>query len=139
MNTLIVPGKLDSLRLIREYVKAAAAEAGLDGKGSYRLQLAVDEIATNVVNHGYRESGMSGDVQVSADLSPGSLTITLADTAIPFDPRGLKRPEQIDLPLGEKPIGGLGVFLAIENVDEFRYEYIDHTNRNVFVVRRPAS
>jgi serine/threonine-protein kinase RsbW len=139
MDTLIVPGTLESLGLIREYVKAAASEAGLDGKRSYRLQLAVDEVATNIVNHGYLEAGRSGDVWVSADVGLESLTITLEDTAIEFDPRQLARPDQIDLPLGEKPIGGLGIFLALENVDEFRYEHVDGKNRNVFVVRRLPS
>jgi len=139
METVSVPGTLDSLTAIREYVKAAAEEAGLDGRRAYRLQLAVDEIATNIVNHGYREAGRSGEVRVSAETNHDSLTITLEDTAIPFDPRRMKRPEQIDLPLAERPIGGLGVFLAIESVDEFRHEYVDNMNRNVFVMRRSSS
>jgi anti-sigma regulatory factor (Ser/Thr protein kinase) len=68
-----------------------------------------------------------------------ALTIVLEDTAAPFDPQLLTRPEQIDLPLAERPIGGLGVFLAMENVDEFRYEYADNHNRNIFVVNRTAA
>jgi anti-sigma regulatory factor (Ser/Thr protein kinase) len=50
----------------------------------------------------------------------------------------MQRPEQIDLPLAERPIGGLGVFLAMENVDEFRHEYVDDRNRNILVMRRPV-
>ena len=136
---LTVPGTLDSLSLIRDTVRAAAAQAGLDRKRSYRLELAVDEIATNIVNHGYQEAGRTGDVVTRATIDEKALTITLEDTAVPFDPRRLRRPEQIDLPLAERPIGGLGVFLAIENVDEFRYEYVDGHNRNTFVVKRTAA
>jgi serine/threonine-protein kinase RsbW len=139
METLIVPGTLDSLALIRDYIKAAADEANLDGRRAYRLQLAVDEIATNVVNHGYREAGISGDLRVSAEIDRDSLTVTLEDAALPFDPHHMKRPEQIDLPLAERPIGGLGVFLAMESVDEFRHEYVHKMNRNVFIMRRPSS
>jgi serine/threonine-protein kinase RsbW len=139
METVSVPGTLESLTVIREYIKAAAEEAGLDVRRIYRLQLAVDEIATNIINHGYRESGRSGDVRMCAEIDHDSLTITLEDTAVPFDPRRMKRPEQIDLPLAERPIGGLGVFLAMESVDEFRHEYVDNMNRNVFVMRRPSS
>ena len=136
MKPLTVPGTLASLALVREYVRAAATAAGLDRKRSYRLELAVDEIATNIVNHGYREAGLSGDVEVRARNTARALTITLSDTAVQFDPRRLERPEQIDLPLAERPIGGLGVFLAMENVDEYRYEYVDGHNRNIFVVKR---
>ena len=139
MKPLTVPGTLDSLSLIRNYARAAAVEAGLDKKRTYRLELAVDEIATNIVNHGYLEAGLMGDVVARATIDAHALTITLEDTAVPFDPGRLKRPEQIDLPIAERPIGGLGVFLAIENVDEFRYEYVDGHNRNIFVVKRTAA
>ena len=100
MKPLTVPGTLASLSLIRNYARAAAVEAGLDKKRAYRLELAVDEIATNIVNHGYQEAGLTGDVVVRARITAHALTITLEDTAVPFDPRRLTRPEQIDLPLG---------------------------------------
>jgi serine/threonine-protein kinase RsbW len=139
MDHLLVPGTLDSLGLIRDHVRKAAAEAGLDGKRAYRLQLAVDEIATNTINHGYLEAGRLGEIRVLADITGDSLTVTIEDTASPFDPRRMQRPEQIDLPLAERPIGGLGVFLAMESVDEFRHEYVDGMNRNILVMRRSAS
>jgi serine/threonine-protein kinase RsbW len=139
MKPLTVPGTLDSLGPIREHVRAAAASAGLDRKRAYRLELAVDEIATNIVNHGYSETGRTGKIVVHAAIDADALTITLEDTAVPFDPGRLKRPPQIDLPLADRPVGGLGVFLAIENVDEFRYEYVKGHNRNIFVVKRAAA
>ena len=139
MKPLTVPGTLASLSLIRNYARTAAAEAGLDKKRTYRLELAVDEIATNIVNHGYQEAGLTGDVVARATITAHALTIALEDTAVPFDPRHLERPEQIDLPIAERPIGGLGVFLAMENVDEFNYEYVDGHNRNIFVVKRTAA
>jgi serine/threonine-protein kinase RsbW len=138
MKPITVPGTLASLSLLRDYARAAAAEAGLDKKRTYRLELAVDEIATNIVNHGYQEAGLTGDVVARATITAHALTIVLEDTAVPFDPRRLTRPEQIDLPIAERPIGGLGIYLAIENVDEFRYEYVDSHNRNIFVVNRTA-
>jgi serine/threonine-protein kinase RsbW len=135
MKPLTVPGTLDSLALVREHVRAAAAEAGLDKKRAYRLELAVDEIATNIVNHGYLEAGRTGDVVVHASIDAHRLTITLEDSGTPFDPRRLSRPDQIDLPLENRPIGGLGIFLAMENVDEFRYEFAHDRNRNTFVMK----
>jgi len=136
MKPLVVPGTLESLGLIREHIRAAAAEAGLDKRRAYRLELAVDEIATNIANHGYREAGQTGDIVVHTGTDGDALTITLEDTAPPFDPRRLRRPEQIDLPLTDRPIGGLGIFLALENVDEFRYEFVDGHNRNILVMER---
>jgi anti-sigma regulatory factor (Ser/Thr protein kinase) len=51
MKSSTVPATLDSLGPIADYVMAAAAAAGLDRRASYRLRLAVDEIATNIMGY----------------------------------------------------------------------------------------
>jgi anti-sigma regulatory factor (Ser/Thr protein kinase) len=140
MEPLTVPGKLDSLSAIGQYVNTAALAAGLDKKVSYRLRLAVDEVATNTIIHGYEESGLTGDVVVRSEMNQEMLTIIVEDTAPPFDLRSLnERPEHIDKPVEERPIGGLGVYLTVKNVDKFDYEYVNNRNRNIFKVKRPAS
>ena len=58
MDSMVVPGVLDSLSAIGRYVLGAAWAAGLDKRAAYRLRLAVDEIATNAVLHGYQEAGL---------------------------------------------------------------------------------
>jgi len=138
MQPFTVPGILDSLSAIGQYVNTAALAAGLEKKVAYRLRLAVDEIATNIIIHGYQEAGRSGDIVVLSEIDQKTLTITLEDTSAPFDPRGLGRPEQIDKPIHERPIGGLGIYLTIESVDKFDYEYVNNRNRNIFIVKRPS-
>ncbi len=135
------PGTLDSLGSIRQYVTSAAQSAGLDKKATYGLCLAVDEIATNIIVHGYDEAGRSGVLDMRAEIGSGNLTITIEDDGIPFDPRQTNLPEAEDLgkPLEDRPIGGLGVFLAFEGVDEFRYERSGERNRNVFLVHIKTS
>ncbi|HXV96967.1 MAG TPA: ATP-binding protein, partial [Anaerolineae bacterium] len=64
MEALTVPGTLDSLSVIGKYVLTAAATAGLDKKVSYRLRLAVDEIATNIITHGYDEANLEGVIKI---------------------------------------------------------------------------
>ena len=88
MEPLTVPGTLDALATIGKYVLAAAAVAGLDNKAAYRLRLAVDEIATNIIAYGYQPMGQDGVIDVRADIDEQTLTITLEDTAPAFDPRG---------------------------------------------------
>ena len=60
MEPLILPGTLDSLSKIGAYVLEAASQAGLERKIAYRLRLAVDEIATNSIVHGYDRVGEEG-------------------------------------------------------------------------------
>lgn len=139
MEPINLPGNLASLEIIRDYVRGAADEAGLDRKRSYRLRLAVDEIATNIITHGYDEAGYDGDIDVRADISDQELTIVLEDTAIPYDPHASDNPDDLDAPLEDRDIGGLGVFLAIQYVDEFRYERIADRNRHTFIMKANSS
>ena len=138
MESFVVPGTVESLGPIREFVRSKAAEAGLDKKRAYRLQLAVDEIAANIALHGYEEQGLAGDIEVQAEVEPDRLLITLVDSAIPYDPYSRVMPADLDAPLQDRAIGGLGVFLAINNVDEFLYRFNDGHNHNIFVVQRES-
>jgi anti-sigma regulatory factor (Ser/Thr protein kinase) len=137
MEPLVVEGKLDSLGSIAQYVMKSAAEAGLEKKAAYRLRLAVDEIATNIIVHGYEEAGLEGKVHVSAAIDDRSLTICLEDTGTPYDPKLRANPDDLDRHIEHRQVGGLWVYLALQGVDDFAYEYVGDRNRNMFVVNRP--
>ncbi len=138
MEPLTVAGTLDSLGAIAQYVMSAANTAGLDKKTTYRLRLAVDEIATNVIVHGYEEAGLSGSINVHSTLDEQALTIILEDTGERYDPTKRDMPTDLDKPLKDREIGGLGVYLTIQGVDKFLYERVGDRNRNIFVVKRPT-
>ena len=140
MEALILPGKLDSLGQIRKYIKSAAAEAGLEKKKSYKLCLAVDEIVTNIITHGYDEAGLSGDISVKSEINEESLSIYIEDQGKHYDPTDPDILEEETLStqrsLEERSIGRLGIFLIYESVDKFIYEKLKQGNRNVLVVNR---
>lgn len=138
MSRLVVEGTLEALDEVAAFVIKASQEAGLERKAAYRLRLAVDEIATNIVNYGYLASGNSGTITVVAELEPDWLTIRLEDTAPLYDPRSREMPteEELSLPLEERPIGGLGIYLTLQGVDEFDYQAIETGNCNIFRMRR---
>jgi serine/threonine-protein kinase RsbW len=119
-----------------DFLRQASAAAGLDSKSAYKLQLAVDEVVTNIIVHGYQEVGLKGDFDLLAEIDQRALTITVEDTAAAFDPTAMKAPEDLDAPLEERSMGGLGVYLALRSVDEFKYERDGNRNRNRFVILR---
>ncbi|HVN82331.1 MAG TPA: anti-sigma regulatory factor [Terriglobia bacterium] len=141
MDSKAFAGTLDSLGLIRDYVKAAATMAGLDKKRTYDLCLAVDEIATNIILYGYQAAGLSGEVVVRAEIDDQNLTVTLEDEGESFNPLQQTMPTEEDLTraLEDRPIGGLGLFLAIKGIDEFKYERVRGRNRNIFVEHLPPA
>ncbi len=140
MQPLIVPGNLDSLEKIGKFIMQAAENAGLERGRAYKLRLAVDEIATNIINYGYLQAGLEGTITVNADLDPRSLTITLDDTSGHFDPtlKTAPAPDLFSQPLEERKNGGWGVYLAIQSVDQFRYQRVADHNQNIFVMYRSS-
>ena len=135
MQSLTVPGTLEALAPIRSYIRAAAVVAGLDPKRTYGLTLAADEIATNIITHGYAEAGLSGEITVTARVADGRLVVTLRDHAAPYDPLAQATPDDLDVPLDERAIGGLGVFLAKQNVDAMRYHFHDGQHHTTFIMQ----
>jgi serine phosphatase RsbU (regulator of sigma subunit)/anti-sigma regulatory factor (Ser/Thr protein kinase) len=137
MDAITLPGTLDALSPIREYVKEAAASAGLGHAATYNLMLAVDEIATNVVLHGYQEAGLQGDISVAASLQDDRLVIRLLDNGQSWDPHTHRGPddERLFKELSDRPIGGLGIMLAKDGVDDLQYESTEKGNIHHFVVR----
>ena len=138
MNTVTVPGSLDSLETIRNLVLDSARYAGLDKRSMYRLVQAVDEIATNIIVHGYEETNTVGMVFVDVEINDNELIIIIEDTSVPFDPRQLAPPDNLDASMEDRGIGGLGIYLALRDVDAFDYEYVDGKNRNILVMNISA-
>ena len=135
MPEKIFPGTLDSLAPVRAYVGEAARAAGLDSGRIYDLCLAVDEIATNIVLHGYEEAGLKGDIIVEAFQEPGQLIIRLLDYGRTYGPAQVPQPD-IENAL-EQNNGGWGIFLSKTGVDQFDYTSTDSANVHRFVVHLP--
>jgi serine phosphatase RsbU (regulator of sigma subunit)/anti-sigma regulatory factor (Ser/Thr protein kinase) len=137
VDALTLPGNLDALSPIRDYVKAAANSAGLDHTATYNLLLAVDEIATNVVMHGYEEAGLQGDISIVAKNEDNRLVIELLDHGKSYDPNLHKAPDDEGLckELSDRPIGGLGIMLARDGVDDLQYQSTEWGNVHRFIVR----
>lgn len=135
MDSLTVKGKLESLTAITDYVLDAAEAAGLNEKTAYYLSLAVDEITTNIILHGYEEAGLTGDLTVTAVMQPNTLKIILEDSGFSYDPRQVALPD-LERPLHEREPGGLGIYLALRSVDKFHYCQHQGRNRSTFIIQK---
>jgi serine/threonine-protein kinase RsbW len=100
-------------------ISGFSAEAILD------TQLAVEEAITNVINHGYKKTG--GEIIVSSMISPDLIELQITDTAPRFDPLSFPEPE-LDSTVEDREVGGLGIFLIRQVMDEVSYRYEDGKN-----------
>ncbi|AKL65269.1 ATP-binding protein [Streptomyces goshikiensis] len=130
---LEVPATVGALGDIAAFVLRLAEGAALDKGAAYRIRLAVDELATNIVMHGYR--GGDGRITVRGRSGPGGVRITIEDTAPAFDPVEGCLPPVPGLPPERRRVGGLGIHLALTSVDEFSYTRRDGRNISTLTVK----
>lgn len=135
---LKVSATIDSLKIITEFVVNLAKSANLDKKKIYKLRLAIDELATNIISYSYKDLSGIGDIILECQISESSIEFKIIDCGIAFDPttKVESEIETIDIPLEERQIGGLGIFLAFDGVDELSYERIDDRNINTLTIYR---
>lgn len=109
---------MDELPNIARFVHEFALAAGAGDRIARRLELAVDEAATNVLEHG--QPGPQGLFEVMVSHSPDRISIELLDNGTPFDPT-LLDPAAPKAPLNERSTRGLGLVLLREMCDELKY------------------
>ena len=102
-----------------ECVTEWAQKAGFDERALYEIQLAVDEACANVVDHAYQGAD-PGDIEVSCRLDDQILTVRVRDWGTGFDLSGVADPD-LDAPLEERTLGGLGLFLVRQGMDDVQF------------------
>lgn len=114
-------GKLDCLAEISTYIVQAAQKAGLDESQVYEVQLAVDEAATNIIEHAYCHA-QDGIIQCSCEILPNGLKVILVDQGDPFDPDEVPEPV-FTTDIEEVKPRGLGLYLMRKVMDEVRFDF----------------
>jgi serine/threonine-protein kinase RsbW len=136
-HELTISNDLAYLSQVRDLVLIAVREGGFPQQYINRLQIAVDEAVTNIIEHGYAgEQRGKGTIWMSIDASRESFRIEISDNGQTFDPNTLTDVD-IATHVARNSSGGLGVFLMrkIMDVVDYRYE-AGVRNRLVLVKNR---
>jgi serine/threonine-protein kinase RsbW len=120
MSTKRFTCSLLNLEKICDFITDCANHAGLNDVEVYAVQLAVDEAATNIIEHGYGRECPSR-IDVTCEPLQDGLKVLIYDDAEPFDPSLVPAPE-INVSLDEIKPRGLGIFLMKKMMDEVTYE-----------------
>jgi len=126
-DSIALPATVDNLSRFREFTAQACTRAGGDDEDGFALKLAVDEVCSNIIEHG-SASATDGIIELTFESDGRELTVTVADSGRPFEPGDAPEP---DLASGweERPVGGLGWHLVRQMVDELHYESDASGNR----------
>ncbi len=98
----------------------------LDDRITFVLKLVVEELFTNLIRHNV---GGRDQVMLDISLESGKLKVVLEDFEVePFDIASIQ-PVDISSPLEARKVGGLGIHIVRNYVDDLVYEYLDGTLR----------
>ena len=89
------------------------------------LLVVFEEVVVNVVMHAYR--GTAGTIEITAERTAEALMLTVRDDGPPFDPLAQPEPD-LDLPIAQRPLGGLGVHLVKRLCDRIQYQRRGESN-----------
>ena len=118
-----------NLDMLREFVKQAALECGLDPKAVYAVQLAVDEGTSNIIEHAYGGECLEF-IDCTCEIDTGKLTVTLKDCGLHFKPEEIPMPD-LTADIEEREIGGIGLYLMRQLMDEVHYRAVPGGNGEI--------
>jgi serine/threonine-protein kinase RsbW len=113
-----IPAERSRLAAIRDFVAEQARSAGASPEQVDDLVQAVDELATNMIEHGYQDG--PGQIEIRFSRQAEAVRVTLRDRAPIFDSTQAAEPD-LHLPLEQRPVGGLGIHLVRKCVDHFEH------------------
>jgi len=120
---LILHNDIQQIPQLAEFVEAVADLAHLDVGLTMSLNLALEEAVSNVIMYAYPK-GSDGLVELEAIIRKDSMQFILSDNGTPFDPTAAPEAD-ITLDVEDRPIGGLGIFLVRNIMDEVKYTRSD--------------
>lgn len=118
--------ELDEVSLLAEFVEDLCDELNIDAETTMNINLALEEAVANVIMYAYPD-GERHEMLLKVTSNPSQLVFLLSDNGISFDPTTV---EEVDilLPIEERPVGGLGIFLVRRIMNEVTYQRLDGEN-----------
>jgi serine/threonine-protein kinase RsbW len=135
MATFKLRANLTELAAIRGFVEKTGRDLGLPERTIYDLELAVDEACSNVIRHAY--GGQAGMIDLAIRREDGCIRVTIRDWGRAFDPAAVPVPD-VNAPLEQRPLGGLGLFLMRQMMDNVEFEF-DPVNGNTLTMTKRIS
>ena len=119
---------------ITSAVEAFSADEDWSTDLLFRINLVIEELVLNIIDYGYDDNDHEIELNFKSDAN--SVTVDITDEGRAFDPLNDAPEPDIDSPLEERHVGGLGVYLARTMMDELTYRRENSRNHLTLVKRR---
>ena len=125
-KSIILANEISEISRLNDFIENIGEEFSLTPDVVFNLTLVLEEAVVNIIKYAYPKEDHQY-IFLSARLDEGSIVFVLTDTGKEFDPT--MAPEaDVTLSAEDRQIGGLGIFLIRQIMNEVRYERIDGKN-----------
>lgn len=132
-KSLQLRNNIEEVERLLDELEQACAQLGGATKPSRELLIAVEELFVNVVNYAFTDGG-EHKIEIRLCGRERRISVELSDDGRPFNPLADAPIPDLEAPLEDRQIGGLGVFLATKLVDSF--DYRRHDGKNIVSVTK---
>ena len=123
---IVINNQIEELERLAVFVEGVAEELGLDPELTMNLNLALEEVVSNVILYAYpREMGEK--ITIMAHCDSHNLVFTINDKGKEFDPTKVEEAD-ITLSAEDREIGGLGIYIVKNIMNEVTYQRLDGKN-----------
>lgn len=131
-KTLTLINDVQQLDWLHEQVEILGEEWELSPKLAMQLNLVLEEVVSNIIFYGFPDKDRH-DIIIRLELLNDIITIITEDDGILFNPLTVQAPD-LDLPVEQREIGGLGIHFVQTIMDEVIYER--KNNKNLLILRK---
>jgi len=134
LSNIKLPAKLEYLEQIIDNIADCAKKEGLHQKRVGEIQISTEEALVNIFNYAYE--GVDGEVEINCKMENNEkFIVEIIDSGVPFDALSLKPPD-VTAGISERGIGGLGVYLMKQLMDEVHYKRVGEKNILTLVISK---
>ncbi len=128
MKKITVQANHSNMQKVLDFVEGEMREnPDFSHKDLLQIHMVIDEIFGNIVSYAYDDSGGEVEIMMDYDKAQGSMILVFQDKGKPYNPL-LNEDPDIKLSADERTVGGLGIFMVKNTMDEIDYENRDGKN-----------
>ena len=122
-----IKNNLDEIAILANFVEELCSELALPAEVTMNINLALEEAVANVIMYDYPWEE-EHEILLKVSDTNEQLIFLLTDKGLSFDPTQVAEVD-LTLPIEERPIGGLGIFLIRSIMNEVTYQRLDNENQ----------
>ncbi len=134
-RNISIKNRIEETTGVTDLVEQTSLEAGFEQKEVYDILIALDEILSNIVYYAYPD-GSTGVIDIEIKFDGETIEIRFIDSGVPFDPLTKADPD-LSIPVEEREIGGLGIFIVKKLMNEV--SYVRENEKNILMISKTKS